>query len=368
MKERIAVLRANPKDASLGRLVLILSRHYKVDCYLWDRQGDFVSSDKAKDVRFVLCRIRSGFYDLKTIFKLFLFEAWLFCKLVFADFDCVHSIDLDTSIAGLLAARLRSKKFVYHCLDPYYAVLPEQWPAILGKVARHLEEYVISHADVFIITDMLRLRQHSGATPREVIEIANTPGPVTGKERAHNNGRFLIGYIGSLVDGRNLDMLIETVAELEDEEISLIIGGFGPLESRVKHLAGHHANVRYTGWMPYEEVLELEKQFDVFVHITDNRNEGQRWVSPNKLFESMVFGRPIIVGEGTLAAERVREIGNGVVIPYGSKTELKKAILMLRDNPHMRKEMGEKGLKEYEEKWNPAIMEKRLLEMYRRII
>ena len=39
------------------------------------------------------------------------------------------------------------------------------------------------------------------------------------------------------------------------------------------------------------------------MQIGDPDHAGYRWVSPNKVFESMALGRPIIVAERTLAAE-----------------------------------------------------------------
>jgi hypothetical protein len=77
--------------------------------------------------------------------------------------DFIHAIDLDTGFVGLITAKLLGKPFVYQCLDPYYTVLPRKWPKFLAGIAKSLENFVITHADLFIITDLLRLPQHEGA-------------------------------------------------------------------------------------------------------------------------------------------------------------------------------------------------------------
>jgi len=366
--KKIALLRANPKDAGFLKILYSLAKEYKVDCYIWDRQGDYKSIEENANIEYKKCRIRAGFYRISTFLKLFLFESWLFLKLLVAKVDCIHAIDLDTGLVGLCAAKLRAKYFVYQCLDPYYAALPKNWPNFLARLAKKLENIVISHADIFIITDLLRMPQHEGSRPKQIIEIANVPYLDISQIRGSKVDGFVTGYIGSLIEGRNLTTIIEAIGEIKDQGVKLIIGGFGPLEEKIKEIARKYENISYTKWIPYTKVLEIENSFDIFIHITDKENEGQKWVSPNKLFESMAFSKPIIVGEGTLAAKRVASIGNGMAIQYGSMEELKKAILKFKNNPNIIQEMGEKGRKEFDNNWSPEVMESRLLEAYIKLI
>ncbi|MEJ2033798.1 MAG: glycosyltransferase [Deltaproteobacteria bacterium] len=361
----IAVLRSNPKDAALIRLVRSLGKAGQVDCYLWDRQGDFQPAWADDRVRYIKCTIRAGFYDLRILFKLVRFQGWLFWKLLTSGCDVIHAIDLDTGLPGMLAARLRRKKFVYQCLDPYYAMLPANWPRFLAAFARWLENRLISAADLFIITDLLRMPQHAGAKPRQVVEVANVPNLPQLSPPPSPAGVFTVGYLGSLIEGRNLLTVIEACGELEKYGVRLIIGSFGPLEAWVEAHTKGRQNVFFRKWIPsYEKMLEEEAGFDLFFHITDPANNSQKWVSPNKLFEAMAFGKAIIVGKDTLAARRVEAFGNGVAVSYGSKEELQQTILRFRNDPDLAREMGEKGRAEFQRHWRPETMEQRLLEAY----
>lgn len=366
--KKIALLRANPKDAGMLKILASLSKEFKVECFVWDRQGDYRPKIENENVTYKRCKISAGFHNMSTLLKLFLFDIWLFINLLFSKVDCIHAIDLDTGLAGLCATKLRAKFFVYQCLDPYYAALPENWPKFLARLAKKLENIVISHADIFIITDFLRMPQHEGSRPKQIIEIANVPYLDISQIRGSKVDGFVTGYIGSLIEGRNLTTIIEAIGEIKDQGVKLIIGGFGPLEDKIKEIARKYENITYTSWIPYEKLLEIESSFDIFIHITDKENEGQKWVSPNKLFESMAFSKPIIVGEGTLAAKRVASIGNGVAVQYNSKEELKNAILKFKNNPNIIQEMGEKGKNEFENNWSPEIMERRLLEAYGKLL
>lgn len=366
--KKIAVLRAYPKDAGYLKILRSLSKKYKVECFIWDRQGDYRPIIENENIRYRRCGIQARYYNLTTFLKLFLFQAWLFFVLLFSRMDCIHAIDLDTGFMGLLVAKLRKKRFVYQCLDPYYANLPKDWPQFLSNVAKRLENMVISNADMFIITDLLRMPQHQGAEPKKVVEIVNVPYLDVSNIKKNEGQDFMTGYIGSLNEGRNVLTIIEAIGELADEGVKMIVGGFGPLEGPVREAAGKYRNVTFTSWIPYEKLLETEKTFDVFIHIFDKEVESMKWASPNKLFESMAFGKPIIVGEGTLTEKRVASTGNGVIVKYGSKVELQKAVLYLKDNPDIAREMGERGRKEYEQNWRPEAIEARLLEAYKNVI
>ena len=362
--KKIALLRSNPKDAAFERIAHALASEYEVECYLWDRSGDYASPNSHFRIAYRKFSLRAGYHSLSTLFFLVLYNAWLAFKLLFARFDALHAIDLDTGLIGLWISKVRRKPFVYHCLDPYAFALPPTWPKTLGFFARKLENHVVSHSDVFIITDLLRMPQHEGSRPKRVIEFANVPHQDMPENSKAGQSIFIAGYIGSLIAGRNLRTIIEAMGELADRDIKLVLGGFGPMEDDLKNCCRQYTNVEFIGWVPYQQVLEKELSFDVMLHITNKENPAQRWVSPNKLFESMAMGKPIITGEGTLAAERVTRIGNGSIVPYGNKEALQKAILDLKANPGTRRRMGDKGREEFKRNWTYEIMAERLSVAY----
>ena len=67
---------------------------------------------------------------------------------------------------------------------------------------------------------------------------------------------------------------------------------------------------------------------------------------------------------GIACADIIQNEHMGVLVPYGDYEALKKAVLLLMNNPALRKELGENGRRAYDTKYNWKIMEKRLLDLY----
>jgi glycosyltransferase involved in cell wall biosynthesis len=70
---------------------------------------------------------------------------------------------------------------------------------------------------------------------------------------------------------------------------------------------------------------------------------------PNKLFETMVCGVPLIT---KVVSEVVNEIGSGIIVEYDDIDQIKEAIMKLRDDFELRRRLGSIGRKAYLEKFS----------------
>ena len=82
-------------------------------------------------------------------------------------------------------------------------------------------------------------------------------------------------------------------------------------------------------------------------------------------FEAMMFAKPVLASEGTLAADIVREVGCGIVVRYGDRADLNRALETLMLAPEEAKAMGTRGRAAFESRYNWKAMEPRLLALYR---
>jgi len=85
---------------------------------------------------------------------------------------------------------------------------------------------------------------------------------------------------------------------------------------------------------------------------------------PNKVFESMVCGRPILVTKGTYSGQFVEKANIGLSVPY-TKEDLKDAIIKLQSSPKLREEIGRNALKAAIREYNWEIQEEKLIKVYK---
>jgi glycosyltransferase involved in cell wall biosynthesis len=88
---------------------------------------------------------------------------------------------------------------------------------------------------------------------------------------------------------------------------------------------------------------------------------------PNKLFEYMACGKPVIASDFPEIRTIVEETDCGILVDPSNINDIEKAIIWMLKNPEEAQEMGLRGRKAIEYKYNWAEMEKLLFNMYKEI-
>lgn len=106
-----------------------------------------------------------------------------------------------------------------------------------------------------------------------------------------------VAYAGILQEGRMLRELIEIVSENIDMEFH--IAGFGEMERYVKIKSTHFKNIHFYGILSYEKTLELQKRCDILAALYDPQTLNHVYAAPNKLYEALILGKPLIMTKNT---------------------------------------------------------------------
>jgi glycosyltransferase involved in cell wall biosynthesis len=126
------------------------------------------------------------------------------------------------------------------------------------------------------------------------------------------------------------------------------------------------SNLTYLGFLEHSQVLEIELNSDAMVALYDlNANTQNRYVVGNKLFEAMMCGVPIITN---VATDIVNETQCGMIVDYDNLDQIKQTIIDLRDNPELRKKLGDNGRNAFLQKYNWNAMEEKLYKIYEQVI
>ena len=145
-------------------------------------------------------------------------------------------------------------------------------------------------------------------------------------------------YTGRLNEGKNIDVLLSSLAELRQLPWHLHLAGDGPLrpalEASLPRL-GLVDRVSFHGWLSRTAVPEMYRQADIFVF--PSSGEG----TSNSLLEAMACGLPIVTHAVRGCIELVEDGVNGYAVPENNPAALTTALRTLIENRKLRAAMGE---------------------------
>ncbi len=376
MKKRVVLLRSNPVRPypRLEKMANCLAKNgYDVTVLAWDRDSNYSPKEEElilKDsvVKIVRIGIQGQFSggikkNLKGLlgFQKFLVQ-WL--KTHKNEYDIIHAYDFDTGYTALHCAKRFHKKLIYDIPD-YYVDSHGMHGSALGKVVKCLEDSVINRADATIICTEERKEQIAGTHPKRLYVIHNTPDIEVEQHEsnADETMRLKLVYVGVFGRTRFLDKIAETVAGRNDCELH--IGGFGAgMESYFEDMASKHDNIFYYGRIPYAQTIALERECDVMCAIYDPSVPNHYYAAPNKFYEALSLGKPLLMAKHTGMASIVEEYGLGEVIDYNVES-LEKALDRLIANQNRKKEIAEKATELYQNRYSWRKMESVIQEIYR---
>ena len=173
-------------------------------------------------------------------------------------------------------------------------------------------------------------------------------------------------YIGSLTKVRGAQEMIAAMELLPKrlEAILTIAGAFSSnnLESEMRQLPGWN-RIEFLGWITrnkVNEVLNNAKIGLVLFHPVANHTESQ----PNKIFEYMQAGIPVIASNFSLWRQIIEGSGCGIIVDPFDINAIADAIKWLLDNPRKAEMLGEKGRQAVIEKYNWEAEGNKLISFY----
>ena len=268
------------------------------------------------------------------------------------------STPLTIGIAGLLTARLKRAPFVFEIRDLWPAV-----PVALGAIksapaigtAEWLERRLYNGAErVVVLSEGSREELRRRGIPDEkLVLIPNAAdldvfGPEVVDEgfRARHGleGRFVALYAGSMGRASGLDQLVDAADALRrwgDNRVTIAAlgdGGERPrLEERTRELGLD--NLLFLPPLPKEELAGVVGAADVTLTIFAPHPILET-NSPNKFFDSLAAGKPVVVNLGGWLRGLVEENDAGVWVPAGNAEALAGALSALAANQDKVEQMG----------------------------
>ena len=288
-------------------------------------------------------------------------------SLLKSDADVYHPENLYNLIPAIPAKILKRREIVYHLAD--YTASSFEWPKLIRKLFAWLERLCLNFADGIIITDEQKGHDIAGTAPKKLALVMNCPADLRDKLNAQEDqDEFIIYYGGWISETRGLRQLCKAIQNLKD--VKLVVAGSGPDERKLKPVFDSHENVQFKGPLSSAESLKwTQKAAVAFAFCGDPRIPNNQFALPNRLFDAMMCGTPVLANSEALpVAEIVERKRCGLLVPYEDIRGLRSAIEKLKEDPQIRIEMGRNARKAFECEYNWAEMESRLVRLYEEIL
>lgn len=282
-------------------------------------------------------------------------------------YDIIHAFDLDVGLPAYLISKITKKKYVYHIAD-FYVDSRSTLPLRLKSFVRKLEFLVINNAVSTIVCTEEREKQIEGSKPKNLTVIHNTP--IVSKDvmnelmRKDETGfykqKIVFTYVGGLEKSRFIESALEVIKDYP--QIILNIAGMGTATGYVSEMSNRFENINYYGMLEYTEALKLYSKTDFMFALYDPKVPNHKYSAPNKVYEAMMLGKPIVIAKNTGIDKIVTENKMGYAIEYSEKA-FRKVIGKILDGSVDREELGNNAKVAYG-KYSWTTMKNRLIEMY----
>lgn len=329
---------------------------------------------KKRNIRFNGQNIRVMTIGIKQSYRIKYLKAWAFIKFeVFLAFllmrhggkyDVIHACNIHTSFVVSLLYKICHVKFVYDIFD--YAPDTRKYPKPYKSLVVRMEKYAIEHADCVILCSDERKKQIKGTCPKKVEIIYNSPigeAELTSFDKPNSRitRKYNIVYIGGLTPYRCLPELLKVVSN--SDNLVLSIAGDGIYKEMFDDASKKNDRIRYLGIVPYDKVSQIESTADIMVALYDVKIPNHLYASPNKFFEALRLGKPLVmIKQSGMSEWLLKEHFGELALP--TSRSIKAAIDRLIIRSELWPEESERMKKLYNNRFSWNKMEVKLESIY----
>ena len=247
----------------------------------------------------------------------------LFFFLLFHKAKLLLSNDLDTALPNFYVSRLKGIKMIYDSHE-YFTETPELvnrprvqwvWKRIERRVVPKLKEMItVSDSIASLFEQQYGVKCH---VVRNIPPRAALPPKGDKKTLGLPEDKHLLVLQGSGINiQRGAEELVEAMQYLDDCFLMVIGGGdvLPILKQQVSEL--HIENrVRFLPRMPYADMMAYTQLAELGIVIDKDTNPNYRFCLPNKLFDFIQAGVPIVASHLVEIEKIIKKYDIGLFIP-----------------------------------------------------
>jgi glycosyltransferase involved in cell wall biosynthesis len=173
----------------------------------------------------------------------------------------------------------------------------------------------------------------------------------------------IISFVGSLNSAFDFDPIITVAAK---SKFQLVIAGNGPNYNKIKAQTLGISNIFMPGWLTHCQAQVLAQRSQLMIAPLRNLKDFKMSI-PNKFFDYMSNGKPIITSIAGLAGEFVTENRIGIEYSTGIDGSLEIVLLNLLEKPELINEMSNNSKSIFLAKFTYDVVYQKLVDHINRV-
>lgn len=283
----------------------------------WDRLGEGLSRPNYDFFRYKTRYMQGGFKAFVAKIKWMKF-VYAYLKKHKKEITTIHACDLDVALPSAIFKFIhnRNLNLIFDVCD-WSSASSDNW--LLKLFFKVSERVAVKHSNHMIVCEQERIHQIQFKLKIPVHVMRNIPSfdnvDFLDEDTVppFNNNNVTVAYVGWFGHGRFLEELLDYSKK---GFINLNIAGFGisSIEDFAARLDKELDNVHYFGKVDYKFGLQIMKASDLIYAMYCKSIPNHFFAAPNKFYESIFLGKPILSTKGIPLADKIKKYETGFVI------------------------------------------------------
>jgi glycosyltransferase involved in cell wall biosynthesis len=290
--------------------------------------------------------------------------------------DVIHCHEPDALLIGVLTKFLKGRRVVYDIHEHWPSEIPFDLGLPNATVLTRILEPLLSWGEVLLarfadakiaVSESVAERFGRNGTLPVIVSnysIAGSvpPAPQAGRSR---NVIYMAGNMQLFHGIRECIQAMSKVAATFPDVSLTLVGNIREDIGAIAVKTDPRPVITMTGYLPYREMYETLREGSIGLLVFQPDYYNAYIGLPNKLFDYMLCGLPVVASDFPEICKVVSETECGVLVDPTSPDAIAEAIAYLLEHPDEARRMGENGRTAVLERYNWGEMEMRLLEVYR---
>lgn len=251
----------------------------------------------------------------------------------FKNVDIVHCNDLNALPIGVLIKIFgRNVAVVYDCHE--YETETNGLKGNEKRLKKWLERALIKYVD--------RICTVSGSISKEYARLYNIPAPslvlncpvyrdqpkrdLFRENLNIRQDQTIFLYQGGLAKGRGVELILDAFSGLVSDKNVLVFMGYGPLESLIKEKTLQEKAIYFHPAVNPKVLLNYTSSADYGISFIEDSCLSYRYCLPNKMFEYLMAGLPVLTSNLSEMKSLVESAGIGIVAGTNTVEGFRKAV------------------------------------------